>query len=332
MWKGKTRGGTFGYLFFIFLIRYLGITAAYIFLCFVVPYFIPFAPKATASTWYYARNILKYGRLRSIGLLFRNYYRLGQILIDKVAINSGMDKKYHFKFGNYQEFLDILNSEQGVIMIGAHMGNWETGAPFFHDYGKKINIVIYDAEHRKIKEMLEKNGMTKEYKFIPVNKDSLEHVFRINEVLNKKEYVCFQGDRYLNSDRLLTCDFMGKPAHFPSGPFLLASRMKVPVVFYFAMREPKRTYHFHFISEVSASGSSSEVPGKVPVPGFHAGGNEVKDSDSSKTGAKKKRPEQALLEDYVKALENMVKQYPEQWFNYYPFWGPEAGKPGSADK
>ena len=28
-WKGKTRGGTFGYMFFIYMIRCLGITAAY---------------------------------------------------------------------------------------------------------------------------------------------------------------------------------------------------------------------------------------------------------------------------------------------------------------
>jgi len=300
-WKGKTRGGTFGYLFFIYLIRYLGITAAYTFLCFVVPYYIPFAPKATASIWFYSRNILKYGKLRSIGLLFRNYYRLGQILIDKVAINGGLEKKYQFKFGNYQEFLDILNSDQGTIMIGAHVGNWETGAPFFADYGKKINIVIYDAEHRKIKEMLEKNGIEKEYKFIPVNKDNLEHVFKITEVLNKKEYVCFQGDRYVNTERLLTCDFMGKPAQFPAGPFLLAARMKVPVVFYFAMREPKRTYHFHFSSE------ALPARGGVPRRGEVVGG-------------KKKRPEQLLLEEYAKALEDIVKQYPEQWFNYYKFW------------
>ena len=55
-WKGKTRGGTFGYMFFIYMIRCLGITAAYGFLSLVVLYFIPFAPKATASTWQYARN------------------------------------------------------------------------------------------------------------------------------------------------------------------------------------------------------------------------------------------------------------------------------------
>ena len=142
-WKGKTRGGTFGYLFFIYLIKYLGITAAYLFLSLVVLYFIPFAPKATKSTWFYARHILKYNRIRSLKMLLLNYYRLGQILIDKVAIGNGKVNQYQFKFERYPEFLQLLNSEQGVIMIGAHVGNWEIGVPFFDDYGKKINIVIH---------------------------------------------------------------------------------------------------------------------------------------------------------------------------------------------
>lgn len=299
-WKGKTRGGAFGYLFFIYLIRYLGITAAYTFLSLVVLYFIPFAPKATKSTWVYARRILGYSRMRAAGLLLRNYYRLGQILIDKVAIGNGMVSKYHFRFEHYPEFLDVLNSNQGVIMIGAHVGNWEIGAPFFDDYGKKINIVMYDAEHRRIKEMLEKNGKAGEYKIIPVNEDNLTHVFRITEALDKREYVCFQGDRYVNKEKLLSATFMGHEAQFPAGPFLLASRMKVPVVFYFAMREAGRTYRFHFVlSEKS-------------------------------TRTKETKPEQALLQQYVAALEQIVKQYPEQWFNYYPFWPlPGASRTGS---
>ena len=289
-WKGKTRGGTFGYLFFIYLIKYLGITAAYIFLSLVVLYFIPFAPKATKSTWFYARHILKYNRIRSLGMLLRNYYRLGQILIDKVAIGNGKVDQYRFEFERYPEFLQLLNSEQGVIMIGAHVGNWEIGAPFFDEYGKKINIVMFDAEHERIKEILEKNASTRDYKIIPVNEDSLTHVFRITEALDRREYVCFQGDRYLNKEKLLTTSFMGKEAKFPMGPFLLASKLKVPVVFYFAMREAQRTYRFHFfIAETVVR-------------------------------TKEKRAEQALLEQYTQTLEKIVRQYPEQWFNYYPFW------------
>lgn len=289
-WEGKTRGGQFGYMFFIKLIKHLGISAAYVFLAFVVIYFIPFAPKATASTWRYSRHILKLGVFRSVLMLFRNYYRLGQILIDKIAIGGGMVEKYKFKFEHYQEFLDVLNSEQGVVMIGGHIGNWEIGAPFFGDYGKKINIVMYDAEHQKIKEMLEKNSTGHDYKVIPVNNDNLTHVFQITEALNNHEYVCFQGDRYVNAEKLLTANFMGHDAQFPAGPFLLASRLKVPVVFYFAMREKNRTYHYRF---TMAS----------PV-----------------ARTKDKQPEQALLEQYVENFGKVLNEYPEQWFNYYRFW------------
>ena len=158
MWKGKTRGGVSGYLFFIYLIRYCGVKAAYGFLSLIVLYFIPFAPKATKSIWQYARRILNRNRIQSVGLLLNNYYLLGQILIDKVAIGNGMIDKYHFKFNHYQEFLNVLDGDQGVIMIGAHVGNWEIGTPFFNDYSKKMNVVMYDAEHQKIKEILKKNG------------------------------------------------------------------------------------------------------------------------------------------------------------------------------
>ena len=64
-WKGKTRGGSFGYLFFILLIKGLGVKAAYAFLCLVVVYFVPFAPKATRAIWKYARQRLGYSRSRS---------------------------------------------------------------------------------------------------------------------------------------------------------------------------------------------------------------------------------------------------------------------------
>ena len=56
-WKGKTRGGSFGYQFFIYLIRFGGLRAAYAFLGLVVIYFIPFAFKATRASWFYWRKI-----------------------------------------------------------------------------------------------------------------------------------------------------------------------------------------------------------------------------------------------------------------------------------
>lgn len=288
-WRGQTRGGVFGYAFFIFTIKHLGLRFAYGFLIFVIIHFAIFAPKASYHTFRYARHILKKSWLASVWFLLSNYYVFGQTLIDKLAINGGLQDKYHFEFTNYTSFLELLDGDTGVIMIGAHVGNWEIGAPFFDDYGKHINIVMYDAEHQQIKEVVEQQMRAKNYKIIPIEKESISHVFKITEALAAKEYVCFQGDRHLNSDKVMTSPFLNKNAHFPAGPFLLASRMQVPVVFYFAMREQKRTYRFHFF-----------IADMTPIKGKHK--------------------EELLFEQYVIALEQIMQRYPKQWFNYYNFW------------
>lgn len=289
-WKGKTRGGSFGYLFFIFIIKRCGIASAYTFLFLVVPYFILFAPKATQSTWMYSRRILKYSLFRSMAFLCRNYYRLGQTLIDKIAIANGLDKKYRFLFEDYERFLGLLDSGSGAIIIGAHAGNWQIGSPFFKDYANKINIVLFDAEYRKIKEILKRHSVKTGYKVISVSDNSLSHVFAIKEALDNREYVCFQGDRYLNNDRLLEGTFLKHKACFPQGPFLITSKMRVPVVFYYAMRERKRTYRFHFmIADTNPGQTSTQL-------------------------------QQSLLKQYITSLEEILHKYPEQWFNYYDFW------------
>ena len=291
-WSGKTRGGSFGYRFFIFLIDRLGVRFAYVFLAFVVIYFIPFAPKATAASWWYARNILKKGRFRSSIFLFVNYYRFGQTLIDKVAVSAGKKERYQFLFDeSYSRFLEILNQERGAIMVSAHVGNWEIGAPFFDKYGKKMHVAMLDAEYRKIKEMLEQHSGNRNYNVLPLDEtDGLSNILRTKTILDLHEYVCFQGDRFLENTQTAEVRFLDKIARFPIGPFLLASRLQVPVIFYFSMREREMEYKFYFqIAESVTKGSGS-------------------------------KPEIQLLEQYVKALEGIVQRYPHQWFNYYRFW------------
>ncbi|MFA6859542.1 MAG: lysophospholipid acyltransferase family protein [Bacteroidales bacterium] len=290
-WEGKTRGGAFGYLFFIFLIKHCGLASAYTFLVFVVCYFIPFAPKATRSVWIYARNVLGLCIMKSIIFLFRNYYSLGRSLIDKLAVGSGMSDRFNYVFDNEKAILDLLDQRKGAVLIGAHFGNWAMGGPSFMKYGSRLNVVVYDNEINAIKTIIRKNSSDMpSFKVIPVNKDSFAHVFSISEALEANEFVCFQGDRYVNEDKLLETGFMGRKADFPMGPFLVATKFDAPVIFYFAVRLPKRTYKFIFAeASLKETGSSME-----------------------KT--------RYLLNQYVRELEPLVGKYPEQWYNYYDFW------------
>jgi predicted LPLAT superfamily acyltransferase len=286
-WSGKSKGNALGYSIFIFIIKRLGIAFSYFFLVFVATHFVLFARKETQAIVFYSRKILKKGRFNTFLFLFKNFYTFGQTIIDKIAIRGGLSEKYKFEFNNYKEFLSVLDSQQGVIMLGAHIGCWEVGAPFFDDYAKKINVVMYDGEYQNIKHIIEENnGEGDSFHVIPIKEDDFSHVFKIKDALDANEYVCFQGDRYMGEKNVLETTFMGQEAKFPLGPFLLASKFNVPVVSYFAMRERNKTYRFNFIIH--------------PNKG-------------------KQRPEE-ILNEYVKNLEDIVKRYPEQWFNYYKFW------------
>ena len=88
----------------------------------------------------------------------------------------------------------------------------------------------------------------------------------------------------------MEADFLGEKALFPAGPFILANAFKVPVSFVFALKETPLHYHF-FASAIK---------------------------DYSKLG-KENGPEQ-MLKDFTVQMETKVKQYPEQWYNYYNFW------------
>ena len=290
-WNGKSRGGALGYLSFVYIIKTFGLTAAYVLLAFVVVYFIPFAPKATSSVWYYSRKILGNSRIYSLIFLYKNYFNLGVALIDKTAVAAGKVDEFHFEFYEPEEVHKILSDKSGAIIIGAHFGNWEVGAPFFDKYGKDMRVVMVDAEYQKIKTILQKEKKIGSFKVIPISEEIFSNILEIRDALSSGAYVAIQGDRLTSSKKNETVKFMGADAMFPLGPFTMAARFGSPVVFYYAVRKGFKHYNFHFTLS--------------PVSGVNT---------------KKRGIEKEILEEYVKSLEKVVKLAPEQWYNYYKFW------------
>ena len=121
-WKGKTRGGLAGYKFFIFLLKYPGLKFSYLFLRLVVLYYVLFAPKARNPIFYYFNQVLGYSHLKSFRYLFKNFYKLGQVLLDKVALLAGFSSKFTFDFEG-EKYLHQMAENEGGFLIGAHIGN-----------------------------------------------------------------------------------------------------------------------------------------------------------------------------------------------------------------
>lgn len=289
-WQGKTRGGLLGHQIFVFILRHFGLNPAYFLLRFVSFYYFIFSRKSNRFIFSYFKDIHHYSSLRARKAVYRNYYIFGQILIDKVAIYSGLADKFTF---DLEEEKNLAAMDQGGFMISAHIGNWEMSGKKSDRIDKTMNLLMLDEEHQRIKHYLESVMEERNFKVIPL-KDDLSHLIAIRQALDKGELIAIHGDRFLEGMKTLTTKFLGREARFPEGPFYLALRMNVPVSFAFAMKEGRSHYHFY------------ATPPKIYA---HQEGKRIGRDDLL-----------PVLQDYIVALERMLKKYPEQWFNYYEFW------------
>jgi len=285
-WDGKSKGTVLGYKIFVFLIKKAGIKAAYVLLYFVASYYFLFLKKSNKAISYYFKERLGYSGLKSKKMVFKSYYTFGQTIIDKISISAGMRNKFTYEFDGIETLKNLLAEKKGGVLISAHIGNFEIAEHFLGDIDIdfQINLVTTDLEHSAIKNYLESVTQKPTVKFIIIRED-LSHIFEINAALSKNELVCFTGDRYFEGTKSLSEKILGQEANFPAGPFLIASRLKVPVVFVYVMKEPNLHYHLY-----------------------------------AREAVVKHRDEKGLLKAYIESLESMLTKYPLQWFNYFDFW------------
>ncbi|MEO5998545.1 MAG: lipid A biosynthesis acyltransferase [Chitinophagaceae bacterium] len=290
LWQGKSRGTPLGYRIFVIILRNFGVLPAYLLLRFVAFYYFLFLFKSTKPLFFFFRHKLGYGFLKSLVSIYCNFYFLGQSIIDKVVVMSGIPNKFTYNFDGEDNLRKIVEMQKGGLLLSAHIGNWEIAGHLLKRLNTRINIVMMDNEHQQIKGYLSTITGKRNMRVIVIRNNDISHIYEINEAFKNNELVCMHADRFMEGNKTLTADFLNEEARFPIGPFVLAATFKIPVSFVFAMKESN--FHYHFFS----SG--------------------IKNYDHP---AKEKRMQQ-MLNDFAAEMENKVKQYPVQWFNYYNFW------------
>lgn len=285
-WYGRSKGTVLGYRIFVYVMRKLGIKAAYSVLVFVAFYYFLTAISSNKSIYYYFHNRLGFSKTKAFFGVYKSYFTFGQTLIDKTAINGGLRNKYTYEFDGIELLKDLLNQKKGGILISAHLGNFEVAEHFFADidFDNQINMVSTDLERSAIKEYLDSISIKPSVNFILIQ-ENLSHIFEINKALSNNELICFTGDRYFEGNKTMTEELLGKEAVFPAGPFSIASRLQVPVAFVYVMKEKNLHYHLY-----------------------------------ARQAVFKHRDAKAILKEYCNSLEEMVHKYPYQWFNYFDFW------------
>lgn len=285
-WEGQSKGNLLGYKIFIFLLRNLGIGVAYFVLRFVSFYYFLFSTKSSKSIYQYFRKRLSYSKAKSVMSIYKSYLTLGRILIDRVAISTGLRNKFTYTHDGIEHIDELLKKNQGGILISGHVGNFEIAHYFLENrYSiNKISMVTTRDEQQSILDYMDSIVIKSQLEFILV-KDDMSHIFEIHAALDRGGLVVFTGDRYLPGTKTITGKLLGKEADFPLGPYQLASRLNMPVLFVYVMKETRKHYNLY-----------------------------------ARKAEFKARDAQGLLNEYTQSMEWIIKKYPLQWFNFFDFW------------
>jgi predicted LPLAT superfamily acyltransferase len=291
-WTGRAKGNSAGNRFFVWIISHLGLWPAYSVLVFAAIQYTLLDKKAKSAVKLFRSNL---GLKTTLQHYFSHFYSFGMAMVDRFFFLYS--NRSHFRYSSINE--ELIREEalkgQGVILLGAHVGNWEIAGNLLQDrLPVKVNFLMYDAESQKVKSAVEQVMKNRNVGIIYISPDSPDTMVEVVNALRRGEIVCMHGDRILGAMRCEKVSFLGREASFPVGAFAIASISGASVLPFFALKSGFSTYSF------SAFG---------PI--------RICDGDR---GSRMLRIRQAL-ESYVKILEEMVRKYPAQWYNFYDFWG-----------
>jgi len=217
--------------------------------------------------------------------VFRNF---AKYLVDFFRFEK-LDRNYidkNIKLENLHYFDQALGAGKGVIVLTAHLGNWELGGVVLAQLGYPFWAVALSHKNKKVNDFFVAQRARKGVHVISLGKAIRSC---ISEIRNN-HMVALVGDRDF-SDKGMIIDFFNKPAHFPEGPAALSLISGASIVPGFMLRNPDDSFTLSI---------------EKPVE-FKPSGDKSVDIAN-------------LIRMYNDIFECYIRKYPDQWYVFRRFW------------
>jgi len=218
----------------------------------------------------------------------RVFHNFAKYLVDFLRFKK-LDKDYirdNVKIINIGYMQEGLRQGKGVILLTAHLGNWELGGIVVPQLGYPLLGVALPHKSKKVDKFFNDKRESKGLGVLPLGNAAKGCL----KALTRNQLLALVGDRdFTNKGRV--ADFFGKPAIFPEGAAVFSLHTGAMIVPTFMLRNQDDTF--------------SLVMDK-PLQ-FSLSGDRDKDIDTIISQSK------AVFERYIRA-------YPDQWYMFRRFW------------
>lgn len=217
--------------------------------------------------------------------LFRNF---AKYLVDFFRF-SIMDEGYikkHCKVEGINNFDQELAKGRGVVVLTAHIGNWELGGVVIALLGYPFWVVALAHKHKKVDKFFNHQRNSKGIKVIPVGKAGRMCL----NVLKDNEMVALLGDRDFSKSGI-PLNLFGKKTIFPIGPAYLSLKTGASIVPGFMIRNKDDTFTL-----------------------------KIEKSIQIDKGENREEDLARIINEYKLVIEDYIKKYPDQWYMFQRFW------------
>ena len=180
---------------------------------------------------------------------------------------------------------------KGVVLITAHIGNWELGGALLGSQDEKISVIYVPDQFDHLEHFRSVSRRRSGVEEIAIEPGaSFFASLPALRALKDNEVVALQGDRDFDGSGV-EVEFFGLPAPFPRGPVLLSlltGAALIPI----------------FIAYTDDLQVEIEIGEALPV---EATGDRAADI-------------RRTLEAWSRVLEKAVLKWPSQWNSFYDYW------------
>jgi predicted LPLAT superfamily acyltransferase len=303
-WQSRPEGGG---RFALWLIRSIALLCgrrfARLFLYPITAYFyVRRRPERQASRQYLGRVL---GRAPTRREVFRHLHCFAAITMDRVYLLAYGDRAFEIE----TQGLDLLDAQiangRGVLLLGSHHGSFEA----LRAIGARrpdvpLRVVLDKQKTPAMTELLEALAPEVGASVIDASQDGTSITLALAEACQRGALVALLADRGRDHETLRHAPFLGRPAPFPVGPWLLAHALQVPVMLCFGLYLGGKRYRLVF----------EPVAERIVIPRNQRG-----------------PALDALIAHYAARLDHYAHLAPYNWFNFYDFWQQDLRAPAGAE-
>lgn len=288
-WDGTTYGNGLMHRWLIGLLRRIDVRIIYVFAyVFVVPPCL-FRPGYKFIYRYFRE---RFG-LSPLAAFWKTYLQHGmfaQAIIDKFAMYAG--KRFDIDIEGYEHFERLAKRPEGFVQLSSHVGNYEIAGYSLVAENKPFNALVFFGEKASVMENRMKMFEHTNIRMIPIRED-MSHLFELDSALSNGQTVSIPGDRIWGSSKAVNVNILGHEARLPMGPFKVITTRALDAIVVHVVKVAARRYKI-FVTPLNYD----------------------------KEASRNTQVEQ-LSTQYAAEVERVVRLYPTQWYNYFPFWRSE---------